>query len=78
MENEIQYTKGFNSGYVIAKHNPTLMNSISATLSPSNPYTEGMLHGKAEHEFERTKDMLKEIENLRSNSNSRGNELGRK
>jgi hypothetical protein len=77
MENEIQYTQGFNSGYVIAKLNPTLMNSISATLSPSNPYTEGMINGKAEHEFEQKKDKMKEIENLRVNSGNRQNEFGR-
>ncbi len=77
MENEIQYTKGFNSGYLIAKHNPPLINSISATLSPSNPYTEGMHHGKAEHELEQTKDKLKEIENLRSNSAHKESEFER-
>ncbi len=77
MENEQQYIKGFNQGYIVTKYNPTLMNSISATLSPSNPYSEGMLHGKAEHEFEQTKDKFKEIENLRANSNNRANEFER-
>ncbi len=77
MQNEQQYAKGFNNGYLIAKHNPPLMNAISSTLSPLNPYLEGMINGKQEHEFEQMKDQLKEVEHLRGNSNSRENEFGR-
>ncbi|MBK7763320.1 MAG: hypothetical protein IPI46_08090 [Bacteroidetes bacterium] len=72
-----QYQTGFNAGYLITKHNPTLMNTISATLSPTNSYVEGMIHGKKEHEFEQKKDKLNEIENLRADSDSRGIEFGR-
>lgn len=77
MQNEQHYIKGFNSGYIVAKHNPTLINSISASLSPDNLYLEGMINGKQELEFEQIRDQLKEIENLRANSNDLEIEFGR-
>jgi len=77
MENEIQYTKGFNSGYVIAKYNPFLIKTLTASLAPSNSYLEGMILGRKEYELEIFKDQLKEIGDLRANSNVRSNEFGR-
>ncbi|MBK7764394.1 MAG: hypothetical protein IPI46_13790 [Bacteroidetes bacterium] len=77
MENIQQYQTGFNTGYLITKHNPTLMNTIFATLSPNNSYTEGMIDGKQELEFEQVKDQIKEVDDLRNSTNERENDLGR-
>lgn len=77
MGNEQQYIKGFNQGYIVTKYNPSLMNSISATLSPSNSYLEGMVEGKQEMEFEQMREQLEEFENLRGNSYGRENESRR-
>ena len=52
-DNEIQYTHGFNSGYVIAKHEPELYATITNGLESKNEYIEGFVLGGREYEHEK-------------------------
>lgn len=42
---EQQFIKGFNGGYLIAKHEPELTDKVLDKLQPVNEYTQGLLSG---------------------------------
>ncbi len=75
--NEEKYTKGFNSGYILAEHKQELLQTVTNHLPPSNDYVTGLLDGKEQLEQEKTQEQVSEIEELRNRSNSRENEIGR-
>lgn len=77
MDNEQLFTKGFNSGYLMAKYEPGLLNKIINTVAPTAPFLEGLFSGKEEFELEQNKAQLNELRGLRDRSNSRDQELGR-
>lgn len=77
MNTEQQYIQGFNSGYVLAKHESELLNTISKNLNPNNNYLEGIIEGRNQLEFEQGKEQLSEIEELRNRTINRGKEFGR-
>ena len=51
-EQEQLYTKGFNNGYLLAKHEPELAAQLTATPNEQNPYFNGLALGKQEYEKE--------------------------
>lgn len=53
MEEKIneQYLKGFNNAYFLAKHKPSVLNSLLATNNKSQ-YVLGMIDGKKTYEQE--------------------------
>lgn len=67
---EEKYKKGFNSGYLLAKHEPELLNKIVKERNPDNDYFSGLVLGRKEYEREKMKTLLKE-------NDSRENELER-
>lgn len=71
METEKKYQTGFNSGYLIAKHEPELLAQIIKTLEPSTAYVEGFFSGKEQFHSEITRDHLNDLEQLRSKSKDR-------
>ena len=50
--NEKLFIKGFNDGYVLANHEPNLLNAIMHNLSPTNSYVSGLSFGQKEFELE--------------------------
>lgn len=56
------YTKGFNNGYLLAQHQPELLNKISGSLDRSNSYCDGLLSGKEEYEIEKAKEYFKKFD----------------
>lgn len=56
-----QTQKGFNQGYLIAKHKPELFKEIFNGLKkePDNHYTSGFLSGGKQVEIEKTKEANK-------------------
>ena len=69
MENEEQqFIKGFNGGYLIAKHEPELSSKILEKLEPLNDYTKGLISGKNEWQKEKELSQLQELNNLRDSS----------
>lgn len=74
MNTEQKYIQGFNSGYVLAKHEPNLLNTISKNLNLNCNYLQGIFAGKEEFELEKSKDQLFEIGKLRSQSFTNNND----
>ena len=67
--NEKQFINGFNSGYLLAKHEPMLLTSLLKNINPMNSYISGMTYGQKEYEQEVG---LNEISKLRErNSRSK-------
>lgn len=52
MEINELFVKGFNDGYVLANHEPNLLNSILHNISPTNSYVSGLNSGQKEFELE--------------------------
>ena len=65
------YIKGFNSGYLLAKHEPELLTKIVKNVSPANDFVEGLFSGKEEFELEYSRSQLDEINHLRNNPENR-------
>jgi hypothetical protein len=47
-----QYTRGFNDGYLLAKHEPQLAAQLTAQPNDHNDYFAGLVGGKQEYEKE--------------------------
>ena len=47
-----QFLKGFNNGYLLAKHDPELAAKLTAHNNERNPYFNGLVGGKQEYEKE--------------------------
>lgn len=47
-----KYIKGFNNGYVLAKHEPDLMAQLTANPNEHSEYFKGLLAGKDEYDKE--------------------------
>ena len=47
-----QYTKGFNNGYLLARHEPELAAKLAANPNEQNPFFRGIAGGKAQYEKE--------------------------
>ena len=72
---EQQYIKGFNNAYLLAEHEPSLLKSISKTLTPQNEYLDGFISGKLQHELDQTRSQLEELQHLRDTSKDQDLEL---
>lgn len=48
-----QFKKAFNQGYILAKHAPTLMESLKATVDRSNEYLNGILSGAKQYDIDK-------------------------
>lgn len=46
------YLKGFNNGYLLAKHEPELAAQLTANPNDHNPYFKGLTSGKGQYEKE--------------------------
>lgn len=61
-ELEMQQTqRGFNQGYLLAKHKPELFSEIASTLKKDaeNHYSKGFLNGGKQYEIEKHKEKEK-------------------
>ena len=76
MESQDQvYKRGFNHGYLLTKHNPSLINKVAKSIKGNNTYEQSLLDGKQEYEKEIEKSRSEELRNIRNKN--RGRELGR-
>lgn len=55
---EQQYIKGFNNGYLLAKHEPQLAAQLTAQPNNHSEYFKGLVGGKQEYEKE-SKELAK-------------------
>lgn len=63
--NEQQFIQGFNSGYLLAKHEPDMITLLLKDVKPVTSYIDGMKCGQIEYQQEREADLLNELELLR-------------
>lgn len=60
------FSKGFNNGWIIAKHEPEVSKALVISLQMAEKhqdiYFEGMQEGILHHELERAKDRFKDYE----------------
>lgn len=47
-----RYIKGFNNGYLLAKHEPDLAKQLIAQQNDQNPYFKGLVAGKGQFDKE--------------------------
>lgn len=71
------FIKGFNSGYLLAKHMPSLLDKIVKNVSPTNDFSEGLFSGRKEYELEHSKTQSEELKRLRNKSKYRDKGLER-
>jgi hypothetical protein len=64
-QNEQQFIKGFNGGYLLAKFEPELSKKILKNLQVANEYIEGLIFGKDEWMKEKELLEVKELNRLR-------------
>ncbi|MBK7358990.1 MAG: hypothetical protein IPI45_07220 [Saprospiraceae bacterium] len=62
---EKQFITGFNSGYLLAKHEPKMLTDMLKNIQPSNSFVSGMSWGQKEFELEQSKSQMNELEKLR-------------
>ena len=51
-QQEQQFIKGFNNGYLLAQHEPKLAAQLSATPNSQSDYYKGLINGKDQYEKE--------------------------
>lgn len=62
---EKQFITGFNSGYVLAKHEPVMLSTVIKGLQSDNSYIQGLMLGQKEFEQEQSISRLNDIYKLR-------------
>jgi hypothetical protein len=69
--NEVEYAKGFNWGYAIGEHNPSLAQELMENLVHDGGRANGMIEGFWEFFREKEKDRLNELEILREQNRNK-------
>lgn len=70
-----KFVSAFNNGYLLARYEPNLLNSITRRLSPTNIYLEGLFAGKNQFELEISKDQIFELLRLRERAQYKQNDF---
>jgi len=60
-QQEQQFIKGFNHGYLLARHEPDLLKKIVSNKNDHNEYFKGLVSGKQEHDLEKMQKRLKSV-----------------
>jgi hypothetical protein len=74
-QEEQQFIKGFNNGYILQKYEPDLLSQLIHTLLPSNWYLEGFFAGKEEYELEQSQKELDDLHRLRDQTRGQEHDL---
>ena len=65
MNEENQFIKSFNEGYILGQYKPELIELISQQIPPSNKLFEGFIEGKQQCDFEMQRSKLIELQKIR-------------
>lgn len=69
-----EYLKGFNSGYLLSKHEPELLNTLIRSLNNTDSeYARALQAGKKQHDREL---LLQQIRQSQELNRSKGKEKG--
>ncbi|MDP4103349.1 MAG: hypothetical protein Q8935_00230 [Bacillota bacterium] len=66
MNAEKKFIRGFNDGYTLAEHEPDILNKIVKNLNSTNDYIQGIVSGKEEFEFEKSRTHLDDLTRIRN------------
>jgi hypothetical protein len=77
MNEELQYIKAFNCGYIMEVYEPVLLQAIIQKLNPTTNYLEGLFAGKSQFNYEKDKAKLSTLAALRIQSKDQYKELDR-
>ena len=70
MEDEKKFIKGFNAGYLIAKHNPKLSKLLKEGIQNSeNPIVQGFLSDNNEYSIEESETRIRNYFNAKERDN---------
>ncbi|MCF8459601.1 MAG: hypothetical protein K9G46_02670 [Flavobacteriales bacterium] len=72
---EVEYSKGFNWGFVIGEHNPSLAKDLMDSLEPDDGRASGLIEGFREFFREKEHDRMSDLENLRNRGRNFGREI---
>lgn len=64
--NDIQFISGFNSGYLLAKYEPKLLDSILKNIQTVNSYLTGLNLGQKEFEMEKATNEITKLRDSKS------------
>ena len=67
-QDEKQFIAGFNSGFILANHEPLTLSSVVKGLQSDNSYIKGLLQGQLEFEKVQSRYRLNELSRLRDKS----------
>lgn len=56
------FIKGFNTGYVLARYDATLIKDLMSHLNQVSPYIQGLFLGQKEFELERINTRLADLD----------------
>ena len=71
------FIRGFNHGYLLARHVPDIMDILRKGIQTTNEYFQGFFSGENEWKLEHSKTLLNDLTRLRSKSKSRNRDLER-
>lgn len=74
IKDEKQFKRGMNHGYLLAEHRPDLLDGILKANKEWDDFIEGLAAGRAEYAKEREKSRSDDLQQIRSNKQSRERE----
>jgi hypothetical protein len=76
MENA-RYLTGFNHGYLMARYEPAIMQSIGKSIFPQGEYLAGFCLGRQEYEREQERERLSDLKKIRDRSRDLDRDMGK-
>lgn len=67
-QDEKHFIEGFNSGFILANHEPSTLSIVVKGLQSDNSYIKGLLKGQLEFEKVQSRYRLNELRRLRDKS----------
>ena len=71
-----EYLKGFNSGYLLRKHQPLLAKELTNGIKGKSPYVAGLKAGSKEYEKELDQKLERMKQSKQVDERSKGQGLG--
>lgn len=75
LQDEALFIRGFNSGYILEQHEPTLLTTVLRNISPSTDYVSGLTSGQRQYQLERRDQELNQLAALREKGSERDLDL---
>lgn len=74
---EQQFIRGFNHGYLLARYLPDLMSKIVKSINSTSDYFQGFFSGEKEWDLENSRSQVAGLNRIRTESKSRERNIER-